>query len=274
MRGAASRIVLLAIAPTQAWADGPTNWQMDFGATASETKARIVELHNHVMLIGIVILLVVSALIAIALVRYRSDRHPTASKLTRLPWLEFGWTVVPVLTLGAIAAPSMQLLAYEARIPDAAMTIKVSGHQWFWRYTYPDNGGFAFDSIMLPPAAVPEGEPRLLAVDNRMVVPVGAVVRVQVTSSDVVHSFFMPALGLQIYAVPGRLNETWTKVDRPGVYYGQCNQICGLNHSFMPIAIEALPQADFDAWVQQARTRYPGSAARAKESTVQQASAE
>lgn len=247
---------------------------MDFGTSASETKARIVDLHHHVMLIGIVILLVVSLLIVFALVRFRSDRHPAASKVTRLPWLEFGWTIVPVLALGAIAAPSMQLLAYEAKIPDAALTIKVSGHQWFWRYTYPENGGFAFDSIMLPPAAVPEGEPRLLAVDNRMVVPVGAVVRIQVTSSDVVHSFFMPALGLQIYAVPGRLNETWTKVDRPGVYYGQCNQICGLNHSFMPIAIEALPQADFDAWVQQARTRFPASAANAGPSTTQQASAE
>ncbi|TIL70469.1 MAG: cytochrome c oxidase subunit II, partial [Mesorhizobium sp.] len=112
-------------------------------------------------------------------------------------------------------------------------------------------------SIMLPPASVPAGEPRLLAVDNRMVVPVGAVVRIQVTSSDVVHSFFMPALGLQIYAMPGRLNETWTRVEKPGVYYGQCNQICGLNHSFMPIAIEAMAQPDFDAWVRDAATRYP-----------------
>ena len=248
---------LLALAPRQALADAPSNWQTDFGTAASETKARIVELHNHIMLIGMVILLLVAALVAFALFRFRASRHPVPSNVVRLPWLEFGWTVVPVLALGAIAAPSLQLLAYESSLPEADMTIKVSGHQWFWRYTYPDKGGFAFNSIMLPPAAVPDGEPRLLAVDNRMVVPVGTVVRIQVTSSDVVHSFFMPALGLQIYAVPGRLNETWTKVDRPGVYYGQCNQICGLNHSFMPIAIEALPQSEFDAWVRTASTRYP-----------------
>ncbi|RWP07430.1 MAG: cytochrome c oxidase subunit II [Mesorhizobium sp.] len=185
-----------------------------------------------------------------------------------MPWLEFGWTIAPVLVLGAIAAPSLQLLAYESDIPDAQLTIKASGHQWFWRYSYPDNGGFAYDSIMLPPASVPAGEPRLLAVDNRMVVPVGAVVRIQVTSSDVVHSFFMPALGLQIYAMPGRLNETWTRVEKPGVYYGQCNQICGLNHSFMPIAIEAMAQPDFDAWVRDAATRYPVVSAATKSAQV------
>lgn len=238
-------------------AQAPANWQTGFGVSASQMKERIVALHDHILLIGACIVALVVVLIGFALLRFRASRHPTASKVTRMPWLEFGWTVVPVLVLGAIAAPSLQLLAYESDIPDAQLTIKVSGHQWFWRYSYPDNGGFAYDSIMLPPASVPAGEPRLLAVDNRMVVPVGAVVRIQVTSSDVVHSFFMPALGLQIYAVPGRLNETWTRVEKPGVYYGQCNQICGLNHSFMPIAIEAMAQADFDTWLRDAATRYP-----------------
>lgn len=247
----------LIIGAHQAFAQSPQNWQTGFGVSASETKARIVALHDHILLIGMCIVLLVAALIGFALVRFRASRHPTASKVTRMPWLEFGWTVAPVLVLGAIAAPSLKLLAYESDIPDAALTIKVSGHQWFWRYSYPDNGGFAYDSIMLPPASVPEGEPRLLAVDNRMVIPVGAVVRIQVTSSDVVHSFFMPAFGLQMYAVPGRLNETWTRVDKPGVYYGQCNQICGLNHSFMPIAIEAMEQADFDVWASDAAKRYP-----------------
>lgn len=238
-------------------AQAPANWQTSFGVSASETKERIVALHDHILLIGVCIVALVAMLIGFALLRFRASRHPTASKVTRMPWLEFGWTIAPVLVLGAIAAPSLQLLAYESDIPDAQLTIKASGHQWFWRYSYPDNGGFAYDSIMLPPASVPAGEPRLLAVDNRMVVPVGAVVRIQVTSSDVVHSFFMPALGLQIYAMPGRLNETWTRVEKPGVYYGQCNQICGLNHSFMPIAIEAMAQPDFDAWVRDAAMRYP-----------------
>jgi len=259
-----SRVVVSLALPTAllagtfaALAQAPVDWQLGFGVSASETKARIVALHDHILLIGLGIVLVVALSIAFALFRFRASRHPTASKVTRLPWLEFGWTVVPVLVLGAIAAPSLQLLAYESEIPDAGLTIKVSGHQWFWRYSYPDNGDFAYDSIMLPPAAVAAGEPRLLAVDNRMVVPVGAVVRIQVTSSDVVHSFFMPALGLQIYAVPGRLNETWTRVEKAGVYYGQCNQVCGLNHSFMPIAIEAMAQTDFDAWARDAATRFP-----------------
>ena len=209
------------------------------------------------MLIGMGIVLLVIALLAVAIFRFRASRHPVPSTLTRLPWLEFGWTVAPVAVLGAIAVPSMQLLAYESRIPEADITIKVSAHQWFWRYSYPDNGGFTVNSIMTPPSQVAGGQPRLLAVDNRMVVPVGATVRIQVTSSDVIHSFFMPALGMQIYAVPGRLNETWTRIDRPGVYYGQCNQICGLDHSFMPIGIEAKPQAEFDAWIANAKTRFP-----------------
>jgi cytochrome c oxidase subunit 2 len=247
---------LLASA-TQLWAGGPDNWQMGFSEPASETEARIIALHDHLMLIGVGIVLLVVALLAVAIFRFRASRHPVPSTLTRLPWLEFGWTVAPVAVLGAIAVPSMQLLAYESRIPEADITVKVSAHQWFWRYSYPDNGGFTVDSTMTPPSQVAAGEPRLLSVDNRMVVPVGAVVRIQVTSSDVVHSFFMPALGMQIYAVPGRLNETWTKIDRPGVYYGQCNQICGLDHSFMPIGIEAKPQAEFDAWIADAKTRFP-----------------
>ena len=249
----------LSILTTPARAAGPENWQIGFGEPASETEARIVALHDHIMLIGGGIVLLVVVLLGIALFRFGETRHPVASKVTRLPWLEFGWTVAPVLVLGAIAVPSMQLLAYEGRIPDADITVKVSAHQWFWRYSYPDSGGFTVDSIMTPPGQVPSGEPRLLSVDNRMVVPVGAVVRIQVTSSDVVHSFFMPALGIQIYAVPGRLNETWTRVDRPGVYYGQCNQICGLDHSFMPIGIEAKPQAEFDAWLADAKARYPSA---------------
>jgi cytochrome c oxidase subunit 2 len=234
MRGRAGIILgvvsLAMLEASLALAQSPVNWQMGFGVSASDTKARIVALHDHILLIGICIVVLVTGLIGFALVRFRESRHPVASKVTRMPWLEFGWTVAPVLVLGSIAVPSLQLLAYESKIPDAPLTVKVSGHQWFWRYSYPDNGGFQYDSIMLPPSAVPPGEPRLLAVDNRMVVPANTIVRIQVTSSDVVHSFFMPALGLQIYAIPGRLNETWIRVDKPGVYYGQCNQICGLNH--------------------------------------------
>lgn len=253
--------ILALVAAAPALAAGPENWQFGFGPSATEMKERIVALHDHLLMIGIGIALLVAGLLIFVLLRFRASRHPVANKLRRLPWLEFGWTVIPVAVLGAIAVPSLQLLAYESRQPDAGLTVKVSGHQWFWRYTYPEHGGFSFDSLMMPPAQLPAGEPRLLAVDNRLVVPAGVNVRIQVTSSDVVHSFFMPALGMQIYAVPGRLNETWTRIERPGVYYGQCNQICGLDHAFMPIAIEAMSQTDFDAWVGEANERFSAAVA-------------
>jgi cytochrome c oxidase subunit 2 len=263
-KGIAIVAALMAVPAAASWsmpafAAGPENWQMGFGLPASETKARIVALHDLLMTIGAGIVVLVVVLLAFAVLRFRASRHPVPSKLTRLPWLEFGWTVAPIAVLGAIAVPSLELLAYESRPVEADITIKVSGRQWFWRYSYPDQGGLTFDSIMTPPDMLPAGEPRLLSVDNRMVVPAGALIRIQVTSSDVVHSFFVPALGMQIYAVPGRLNETWTKIDRPGVYFGQCNQICGLDHSFMPIGIEARPQAEFDAWVTEAAARFPSA---------------
>ena len=147
---------LLASA-TQLWAGGPDNWQMGFSEPASETEARIIALHDHLMLIGMGIVLLVVALLAVAIFRFRASRHPVPSTLTRLPWLEFGWTVAPVAVLGAIAVPSMQLLAYESRIPEADITVKVSADQWFWRYSYPDNGGFTVDSTMTPPSQVAAG---------------------------------------------------------------------------------------------------------------------
>ena len=256
--------VAAALLTTSARAAGPENWQLGFGEPGSQTQARIIALHDHLMTIGAGIVALVVGLIIISLIRFRAGRHPVASKITRLPWLEFLWTAAPALVLGAIAVPSMQLLAYEGSVPPADITIKVSGHQWFWRYTYPDSGGFIVDSIMTPPSELDAGQPRLLTVDNPLVVPAGVNVRIQVTSADVIHSFFVPTLGMQLYAVPGRLNETWTRIDKPGLYYGQCNQICGLDHSFMPIGIEAKVQADFDAWLADARTRFPSTAPKPK----------
>ena len=176
-------------------------------------------------------------------------RNPDASRVARAPLLEFGWTVLPIIIVGVIAVPSLAVLRFEADIPPPQLTVKVTGFQWFWRYEYPDHEGVAFDSLMLPEEELEPGQPRLLEVDSRVVVPTGQVIEFLVTSGDVVHSFFIPTLGVQMYAIPGRLNSTWVKIDRPGVYYGQCNQICGLDHSFMPIAIEARAPADFEAWL-------------------------
>jgi cytochrome c oxidase subunit 2 len=225
---------------------GPQNFEIGFQPAGSEIALRIAEFHGHLMWIGGGALLTVMALVAFVCFRYRESRHPEPWRISRAPLIEFGWTVVPIVILAAIAVPSLKLLAYEVDVPDSDMTVKAGAHQWFWRYEYPDNGGLSFDSIMLPPNALVEREKRLLDVDKRLILPVGKSIRILTTSSDVVHSFFVPSLGVQIYAIPGRLNETWVKIDRPGLYYGQCNQICGLDHSFMPIAIEAVDSSIFE----------------------------
>jgi cytochrome c oxidase subunit II len=248
----------LLISGATSVAAAPENWQVGFGEPGSMLKVRIIAFHWHVLAVGGGILLLVVAILATCLWRFREERHPEPARFARAPLLEFGWTALPVAILGAIAVPSLALLAYESRVPAAGMTVKLTGHQWFWHYDYPDHGDIAFDSIMLPPESLAPEQQRLLEVDNRLVLPVGVDVRLHVVSADVVHSFFVPPLGLQAYAIPGRLNEVWTRIERPGVYYGQCNQICGLDHAFMPIAIEALGAQDFASWLEQARGRFGG----------------
>lgn len=228
---------------------GPRDMQFGFQPAGSEIAAKIEAFHQHLMWIGGGLAIAVFLLLVFVCWRFNERRNPVPSRITRAPLLEFGWTVLPVLILGAIAVPSLKLLADEMRIPASDLTVKVGAHQWFWRYEYPDHQGLAFNSIMLPPNSLEPGEKRLLEVDNRLMVPAGKTVHVLVTSSDVIHSFFVPSLGVQIYAVPGRLNETWMRIEKPGVYYGQCNQICGLDHAFMPVAIEAVPEAEFEAWL-------------------------
>jgi cytochrome c oxidase subunit II len=252
----AAALSLMALLPSAvALAGGPENWQIAFPPPGSESKAQIGALHRHVLTIGTAIAVLVIGLLGFIAFRFREDRNPTPRSFSRAPLLEFAWTVLPIALLAVIAAPSVRLIASQSGWGAPELTIKVSAHQWFWRFTYPDNGDISFNSSMIPPAMLREGQPRLLEVDNRLVLPVGVDVQIQVTSQDVVHSFFVPPLGVQIYAVPGRLTAAFIRIDRPGVYYGQCNQICGLNHSFMPIAVEAKSRPDFDAWVARAKSR-------------------
>lgn len=181
--------------------------------------------------------------------KFRASANPVASKTSHNTVVEVIWTVVPVLILVWIAVPSFRLLANQYSPPKADITIKATGHQWYWEYEYPDQGGFSFDSIMLTDAeAAKRGSPRLLDTDNRVVVPQGAVVKVLTTSSDVIHSFALPSFWVKMDAVPGRINETWFKVDRPGVYFGQCSELCGTKHAFMPIAIEVVSKERFAEW--------------------------
>ena len=182
-------------------------------------------------------------------VRYRAAANPVASKTSHNTVVEVVWTLVPVLILVWIAVPSFRLLANQYSPPKADITIKATGHQWYWEYEYPDQGGFSFDAVMLTEAeAAQRGSPKLLDTDNRIVVPVGATVKVLTTSADVMHSFAMPSFWVKMDAVPGRINETWFKVDRPGVYFGQCSELCGTKHAFMPIAIEVVSKERFAEW--------------------------
>ncbi len=224
----------------------------DFQDQYSETGRDAYWMHSYILMpVIVVISLFVLALMLWAMFRFRAKRNPVASKTTHNSLVEVLWTLIPVIILLVIAVPSISLLAkqYEPA-PADALTIKVTGYQWYWGYTYPDNGGFEIVSNMLSDEeALARGEPVKLAVDNRMVVPAGVPIKIIVTGADVIHSFAVPSLWFKMDAVPGRLNEKVLEVLEPGVYYGQCSELCGVRHGFMPIAVEALPMAQYNAWV-------------------------
>ena len=218
--------------------------------------------HNYILLPLITaISLFVLLLLLYVIVRFRRGANPVPSRTSHNTLIEVIWTLLPVLILVGIAVPSIRLLAHQYDPPKADITVKATGNQWYWSYSYPDNGGFEIVSNVLSEAdAKKRGEPRLLGVDERMVVPAGATVKVITTSTDVIHSWGVPAFWVKMDAVPGRLNETWFKTDRPGVYYGQCFELCGARHGFMPIAVEVVPRAQFAAWIHSKGGTMPGEA--------------
>ena len=218
--------------------------------------------HNRILLpLVVAISVFVLVLLLCVVVFFRRGAHPVPSRTTHNSLLEVAWTLIPVLILVAIALPSIRLLAHQYSPPKADLTIKVTGNQWYWTYSYPDNGGFEIVSNMLSDAdAAKRGEPRLLGVDERMVVPAGATVKLIVTASDVIHSWAVPSFWVKMDAVPGRLNETWFKVDRTGLYYGQCSELCGARHAYMPIAVEVVSPAQFAAWIASKGGTMPGQA--------------
>jgi cytochrome c oxidase subunit 2 len=235
---------------------GPVPWGMGMQPAGGVVKERIGSLHDMLLVIITLITLFVLALLAYAVLRFRADRNPTPSRTSHNTTLEVVWTVVPVLILVAIAVPSFRLLYFMDRAKEPDLTVKVTAFQWAWEYEYPDQDGLKFESYMIPTEQLQPGQRRLLDVDNELVVPAGKDIRVLVTSRDVIHSLFVPALGVQKYGIPGRTLETWFRADRPGLFYGQCNQICGVNHAFMPIVIRAVPEAEFTAWVAEAKKRF------------------
>lgn len=275
---------LLALVPVGVRAQeslgAPRDWQMNLQSAGSVVMQHIESFHEMLLYIITGITLFVLVLLIICLVKYNSKSNPNPSKTSHNTVLEVLWTVIPVIILVTIAIPSFKLLFYEGRVPpDADMTLKVTGHQWLWEYAYPEQGEFSFYSTVAcrtdaeckenprPDGSVPL---RLLDTDNRVVVPVNTKIRVQITSGDVIHSWAVPSLGVKTDAVPGRLQETWMEIEKEGVYYGQCSELCGIDHGFMPIAVEAVSKQAFDEWIDKAKTEF-GAATQPGESQVAQA---
>lgn len=252
-------MLALALAGTGAAMAGtgqPSPWQINLQGAASPVMESIHSFHAFLLAIIIAVVLLVLVLLIVVMVKFNEKANPVPSRTTHNTLIEVVWTVVPVLILVAIAIPSFRLLFLQLDLPKADLTVKVTGHQWYWSYEYPDNGPFSFDSLMVQTADLKPDQPRLLTVDNEVVVPVGKIVRVQVTAADVIHSFALPSFGVKIDALPGRLNESWFQATKEGVYYGQCSELCGRDHAFMPIAIRVVSEAEFATWVAEAKQKF------------------
>lgn len=231
-------------------------WEIYTQPAFSPVAAQINQFHNFLMVIITGIVLLVLGVLAYVMLRFNAKRNPVPSRTTHNTLLEVVWTAIPILILVVIAIPSMRLLFFQDVAQSADMTLKVTGRQWYWHYSYPDHGDFSFDSIPIPDSDLAPGQPRLLTVDNPVVVPVGATVKVLMTSEDVIHNWAVPALGLKKDATPGRLNETWFRAEAEGEYYGMCSELCGVNHYFMPIQVVAVSREKFDAWVSDAQQKF------------------
>ena len=233
----------------------PHPWQLGLQAGATPVMDDIIWFHDFLVWLTAAIAVFVLVLLVVVVVKFNARANPVPSRTTHNTFIEVIWTVVPVLILVAVAVPSFRLLFYQLNTPKADLTIKATGKQWFWSYNYPDQK-FEFDSVMVQTKDLKPGQPRLLTVDNELVVPVNKIVRVQTTGADVIHSWAVPSFGVKIDAIPGRLNETWFKAEREGTYYGQCSQLCGRDHAFMPIVVHVVSDKDYAAWLEQAKKKY------------------
>ena len=239
-----------------AFANQPFDWQLGFQKAASESMRDIVAFHNNLLLpIIIAISVFVLFLMLYACVRFRASANPNPSKRTHNVTVEVLWTLIPCLILIVMAVPSFKILYKQDAIPKADLTIKAIGYQWYWGYEYPDEN-LVFDSYMIEEKDLKANQPRLLAVDNEVVVPVGKVVKVLITANDVLHAWALPSFGVKRDAVPGRINETWFKAEKVGTYYGQCSELCGIKHAFMPIAVKVVSEEEYQEWLTEAREKF------------------
>lgn len=243
----------------------PVPHQLGLQEAASPVMERLHDFHSLLLWTIAGITLFVTGLLLYVIVRFNSRANPTPSTTTHHTWLEVAWTGIPVLILLVIAVPSFRVLYYMDKAPNPELTVKVTGHQWYWSFTYPDHEGLEYEARMIPDEELKPGQLRLLEVDQRIVVPVDTDVRVLVTGADVIHSFAIPALGMKKDAVPGRLNETWFRANREGVFYGQCSEICGTGHGYMPIAVEAVSKERFQQWLGQQKQALNGNGSEPKQ---------
>ena len=240
----------------EVFADQPKDWQLGFQNPASDGMRDIVNFHNNLLLpIIIAISVFVLFLMLYACVRFRASANPNPSKRTHNVTVEILWTLLPCLILIVMAVPSFKILYKQDTIPKADLTIKAVGYQWYWGYEYPDEN-IIFDSYMIEEKDLKSDQPRLLTVDNEVVVPVNKVGKVLITANDVLHAWALPAFGVKRDAVPGRINETWFKAEKEGTYYGQCSELCGIKHAFMPITVKVVSEEDYQEWLSEARVKF------------------
>jgi len=248
--------ILSLLTPNFLLAEQPKDWQLGFQKTASKSMDDIVWLHDYILLpIIAAITAFVLFLVIYSCIRFKASRNPTASTTTHNTMIEIIWTLVPCIILIIIAVPSFKILYSQDKIPPADVTIKAVGYQWYWGYEYPDEN-IIFDSYMVAEEDLKPGQPRLLTVDNEIFVPVNKVVKVMITANDVLHAWALPSFGVKRDAVPGRINETWFKADRTGTFYGQCSELCGIKHAFMPITVNVVSQDEYDQWLQEAKQKF------------------
>jgi cytochrome c oxidase subunit II len=235
----------------------PSPWQLGLQQSVSPVMDNIIWFHDFLLWIISAITAFVLILLVVVMVRFNARANPTPSRTTHNTLIEVLWTVIPIAILTIIAVPSFKLLFFQLHLPTADLTVKATGKQWYWTYSYPDHGKFEFDSLLVrDQAQLRPDQPRLLGVDNEMVVPVNKVVRVLTTGAEVIHAFAVPSFGIKIDSIPGRVNETWFKANREGIYYGQCSELCGKDHAFMPIAVRVVSDQAFAAWVEEAKGKF------------------
>ena len=249
-------LFLASIVPATLWADFPKAWQFGFQDPATDLMGKVISLHNGISIVMAGVTLFVLILLFYVSYRFSAKRNPNPSSTTHNTVLEILWTAIPVIILVIMAIPSFKLLYQQEKTEDYDMTVKIIGHQWYWEYEYPDYGNFYFESYMVQDEDLKKDDIRLLTVDNPLVIPANTNIQILITAGDVLHSWAVPSMGIKTDAVPGRLNETWVNVKEPGTYRGQCSEICGTGHGFMPVVVKVLPENEFMAWVNTAKNNY------------------